>query len=175
MVSTARRDAIIGALRRGTVPSAGLDALAVGIDAFAPAFDADLETASTGGAGFKAVRGDYGAGKTFFGRWLQERARTRGFATSEVQISEGETPLHHLETVYRRLAERLATPDQPEAAQLFPGVFRGVQKHCATCKLSAGAENTSTSGNAAPDSLAAFLRLPNSLHESVLGGGCVVP
>jgi hypothetical protein len=28
-----------------------------------------------------------------------------------VQISEDETPLHHLETVYRRLVERLATPD----------------------------------------------------------------
>lgn len=120
MVSTARRDAIIGALRRGTVPSAGLDALAVGIDAFAPVFDADLETASTGGAGFKAVRGDYGAGKTFFGRWLQERARTRGFATSEVQISETETPLHRMETVYRRLVERLATADATQ------GAFRSV-------------------------------------------------
>ena len=30
--------------------------------------------------GFKAVRGEYGTGKTFFGRWLQERARARGFA-----------------------------------------------------------------------------------------------
>jgi len=44
-------------------------------------------------------------------RWLAERARTRGFATAEVQISEGETPLHHLEAVYRRLCERLTTAD----------------------------------------------------------------
>ena len=36
-----------------------------------------------------------------------------GFATSEVQISETETPLHRLETVYRRLMERLATADTP--------------------------------------------------------------
>lgn len=120
MVSTARRDAIIGALRRGTVPSAGLDALAVGIDSFAPAFDVDFEGIAVGGGAFKAVRGDYGAGKTFFGRWLQERARTKGFATSEVQISETETPLHRMETVYRRLVERLATSD---AAQ---GAFRSV-------------------------------------------------
>ena len=44
-----------------------------------------------GGAGFKAIRGDYGAGKTFFARWLQERAKRRGFAAAEVQISEADT------------------------------------------------------------------------------------
>ncbi|MHB1122568.1 MAG: BREX system ATP-binding protein BrxD [Ramlibacter sp.] len=120
MVSAARREAIIGALRRGTVPSAGLDALAVGIDTFAPAFDFDLERIAAGGGAFKAVRGDYGAGKTFFGRWLQERARSKGFATSEVQISETETPLHRMETVYRRLVERLATADASQ------GAFRAV-------------------------------------------------
>jgi len=65
---------------------------------------------------FKAVRGDYGCGKTFFTRWLADRARKRGFVTSEVQISETETPLHKLETVYRRLMERLATADTPEGA-----------------------------------------------------------
>ena len=39
-----------------------------------------------------------------------------GFATSEVQISETETPLHRLETVYRRLMERLSTADTPQGA-----------------------------------------------------------
>ena len=33
---------------------------------------------------------------------------TAGFAVAEVQISEGETPLHRLETVYRRVVENLA-------------------------------------------------------------------
>jgi hypothetical protein len=33
-----------------------------------------------------------------------------------VQISETETPLHRLETVYRRLMERLATTDTPQGA-----------------------------------------------------------
>ena len=61
-----------------------------------------------GGAVFKAVRGEYGAGKTFFTRWLAERAKRRGFAAAEVQISETETPLHRLETVYRRVTERCA-------------------------------------------------------------------
>ncbi|MEY4415284.1 MAG: system ATP-binding protein BrxD [Pseudomonadota bacterium] len=116
MISPARRDDIVNALRRGTVPSAGLDALAVGIGALAPVFDEELRRVATGRASFKAVRGEYGSGKTFFGRWLQERARHASFATSEVQISETETPLHRLETVYRRLVEHLATADTPDGA-----------------------------------------------------------
>ncbi len=120
MISAARRDDIIGALRRGTVPSSGLDALAVGIDLFAPTLDEELASVATGRGGFKAVRGEYGTGKTFFGRWLQERARTRGFAATEVQINETETPLHRLETVYRRLVEHLGTADTAS------GAFRGV-------------------------------------------------
>lgn len=115
-VSPARRRSIIDALRRGTVPERGLDVLAVGIDHLAPTFDDELDVVATGEGGFKAIRGEYGAGKTFVTRWLAERARQRGFATAEVQISEGETPLHRLETVYRRAVERLATPDEPTAA-----------------------------------------------------------
>ena len=116
MISPARREDIVGALRRGTVPSNGLDALAVGIDTFAPTLNEELESVSSGRGGFKAVRGEYGTGKTFFGRWLQERARSKGFAATEVQINETETPLHRLETVYRRLVEHLGTADMASGA-----------------------------------------------------------
>src|SRR5699024_7280564 len=47
--------------------------------------------------------------KTFFARWLEQQALERGFAVAEVQISELETPLHKLETVYRRACEELRT------------------------------------------------------------------
>jgi hypothetical protein len=116
MLSPQRRAEVIDALRRGTVPREGLSAFAVGVDRFEAALDADLEGVTLGRGLFKAVRGEYGSGKTFFARWLQERARSRGFATSEVQISETETPLHRMETVYRRLIERLATADNAEGA-----------------------------------------------------------
>jgi hypothetical protein len=111
-----RRGAILGALRRGAVPRDGLAAFAIGMERFEAAVEADLATVASGRGGFKAVHGEYGSGKTFFGRWLQERARAEGFATSEVQISETETPLHRWERVYRRLVERLATTDTPEGA-----------------------------------------------------------
>lgn len=108
-ISPRRRKDIIDALRRGTVPHHGLDILAVGLARFEDAIDQELQTVSGGGAVFKAVRGEYGSGKTFFSRWLTERAKRAGFATTEVQISETETPLHKLETVYRRITENLST------------------------------------------------------------------
>src|ERR1035437_10051134 len=115
-VSRQRRRETIDALRAGTVPRRGLDLLAVGMDRFAVAVDSELNSVRAGSGVLKAVRGEYGSGKTFFARWLQERAKRAGFAVAEVQISETETPLHRLETVYRRLMERLSTADQEQGA-----------------------------------------------------------
>jgi hypothetical protein len=50
--------------------------------------DDALAQVKAGGNVFKGVRGEYGSGKTFFARWLEERAKRGGFAASEVQISE---------------------------------------------------------------------------------------
>lgn len=115
-VSAVRRREVVDALRRGTVPQSGLDLFAVGLDHFEAALDDDLAVVARGGAAFHAVRGDYGSGKTFFARWLAERAKRSGMATAEIQISETETPLHRLETVYRRLTERLTTSTHAPSA-----------------------------------------------------------
>lgn len=114
--SPARRRQVIDALRRGTVPQSGLDLFAVGLDRFTVALDDQISQVARGGAAFHAIRGEYGSGKTFFARWLAERAKKAGLATAEIQISETETPLHRLETVYRRLTEHLTTAThQPSA------------------------------------------------------------
>ena len=115
-VSERRRREVIDALRRGSVPSQGLDLLAVGLNRFEQATDEELATVAAGGAVFKAVRGEYGSGKTFFSRWLVERARRAGFVSAEVQVSDTETPLHRLETVYRRITENLSTAELPPSA-----------------------------------------------------------
>ncbi|MEU9044425.1 MULTISPECIES: BREX system ATP-binding protein BrxD [unclassified Kitasatospora] len=115
-ISPARRREVIDALRRGTVPQSGLDLFAVGLERFERALDDDLAVVARGGAAFHAVRGDYGSGKTFFARWLAERAKRLGLAAAEIQISETETPLHRLETVYRRLTERLSTSTHAPSA-----------------------------------------------------------
>ncbi|MFD2082892.1 P-loop protein of unknown function [Actinopolymorpha cephalotaxi] len=119
-ISEQRRREIIDALRRGTVPQQGLDVLAVGLGRFESAVGEELGRITSGQAVFKAVRGEYGAGKTFYSRWLAERAKRAGLATTEVQISENETPLHRLETVYRRLTEHLAT------AEFTPSALRPI-------------------------------------------------
>jgi hypothetical protein len=110
-ISPQRRAEVLDALRRGTVPATALDALAVGLDRFEPVLREELAQVQTGRGLFKAVRGEYGTGKTFFARWLQEMALRRGFAVAEVQVSESDTPLHKLDAIYRRLVERLSTAD----------------------------------------------------------------
>ena len=74
-LSPQRRLEIVDALRRGTVPRAGLDAFAVGLDHFASAFDEEFARVGSGGSAFKAIRGEYGSGKTFAARWLESVPR----------------------------------------------------------------------------------------------------
>ena len=129
-LSPRRAREIVDALRRGTVPERGLETFAVGLDRFQAALDGELEHVKSGGAGMKAVRGEYGSGKTFFARWIEGRAQRMGFATTEVQISETETPLHRLETVYRRMIERLSTADESGGAlrSVIDGWFYALER-----------------------------------------------
>jgi len=158
-ISHQRRADIIDALRRGTVPQYGLDALAVGLAPFEAAFDAELESVARGRGQFKAVRGEYGSGKTFVARWLRERAHLLGFASAEVQISETETPLHRLETVYRRLIERLTTADSPS------GAFRNV----IDAWFFALEEDVIAQGEVDPDDVPALMQATDALMEKRLG------
>jgi hypothetical protein len=154
-ISAVRRREVIDALRRGTVPQAGLDLFAVGLERFESAIDSELAAVAAGGAAFKAVRGEYGSGKTFFARWLAERAKRQGFAVTEIQISETETPLHRLETVYRRLTERLATSSHPASAlrEVVDGWFYTLE------------EDVLAAGEASPEDLAALERGTSELME----------
>ncbi|SEN18633.1 P-loop protein of unknown function [Stigmatella aurantiaca] len=121
-VTEAEARDIVAALRTGAVPHSGLHHFATGVDSLVRVVDEELEDVARGAGSGRAkwIRGEYGSGKTFVTRLLCARAREKGFATAEVQISINDTPLHHLETVYRRLVERLATPAEGV------GAFRAV-------------------------------------------------
>jgi len=56
-ISNQRRDELIDALRRGTVPMDGLELLAVGLDRFESTIEQELDSVKAGGAMFKAGRG----------------------------------------------------------------------------------------------------------------------
>lgn len=118
MAVVSESSAIVNALRSGLVPNQGLEHFATGLDALVSAVNEELDFVSGGKGLSKWIRGEYGTGKTFAARHLCARARQRRFATAEVQISINDTPLHHLEAVYRRLIERLETAaDGPNAFQ----------------------------------------------------------
>src|SRR5438132_5574741 len=109
MAAVSEASAIVNALRSGLVPNEGLEHFATGLDPLVLAVNEELHFVSSGKGLSKWIRGEYGTGKTFAARYLCAKARQRKFATSEVQISINDTPLHHLEAVYRRLIERLET------------------------------------------------------------------
>jgi hypothetical protein len=110
--------AIVNALRSGLVPHNGLEHFATGLDGLVAAVNEELDFVAQGKGLSKWIRAEYGTGKTFAARYLCAKARERSFASSEVQISINDTPLHHLETVYRRLIEKLETAaDGPNAFQ----------------------------------------------------------
>lgn len=157
-ISPRRREQVLDALRRGTVPQEGLASLAVGLERFQTTVAEDLERVGAGGGAFKAIRGEYGCGKTFFSRWLQEQARGQKFATAEVQISESETPLHRLETVYRRLTERIAT------AAGSSGAFRSI----IDTWFYALEEDVLSSGKVDVNDQAALIAATNALMEQRL-------
>ena len=114
--SPLKRREIIDALRIGAVPRRGLEHFAVGLERFEKAIEEELDAVASGRGKFKGVRGEYGTGKTFFSRWLEHRALERGFATTLVQISERDTPLYKMETVYRRAVESLQTKEWSDGA-----------------------------------------------------------
>ncbi len=158
-MSPQKRIELLQALRRGTVPRKGLDELAVGLDGFISTIDELLEQVASGGTAFKAIRGDYGCGKTFFSRWIEERAKSRNFACAEVQISETETPLHRVETVYRRMMERLSTQavDTGAFRDIVEGWFFTLE------------EELIEAGGVEDASEAELLRQTNQLMEKRLG------
>ena len=114
---------IVAALRSGLVPSQGLHRIVTGLEPLSAVMAQELAFVAGGKGLSKWLRGEYGAGKTFAARYLCAQARGLRFATSEVQISINDTPLHPLETVYRRLIERLETA--ADGANAFQAVIEG--------------------------------------------------
>lgn len=109
---------IVDALRAGTVPSEGLEHLAVGVEAQAAALREQRELAGRGRSVLKLVRGGYGSGKTFLTSLAAAQALQEGFVVSRVVVSARETPLHKLESVYRRLCLGLSLPSRPRGGAL---------------------------------------------------------
>lgn len=99
--------AVVNALRAGTVPSEGLEHLAVGIDALAQALAEQRAFVSTGRGAYKFVRGSYGSGKTFLSTLAAAQAIEDRFVASRVVLSVTDAPLFRLTEVYRRMCRNM--------------------------------------------------------------------
>lgn len=115
------RWSLLNALRNGTVPDLGLEEIAVGLDPQVEEIEQGLRFVARGRSGYKFLRGDYGAGKTFLSSLLAARASEMRFVFSKVVISAADTPLYKLVSVYRRICQGLSrSPRSPG------GQFRSV-------------------------------------------------
>lgn len=107
-LSREQAQAVINALRAGTVPQQGLESYAVGLESQVEALGRQLAFVGSGKSGYKFVRGDYGSGKTFLTSLVASEAPEHGFVFSKVVISSTDTPLYRLSEVYRRLCGGLS-------------------------------------------------------------------
>lgn len=122
---------IMNALRRGTVPGAGLSRFAVGLESEEQAIRDQLRLVARSGADIKAVRGEYGSGKTFLISRALEIAREEGFVTARATISPT-TPLYKLRTIYNRTAGSLVAGGEENALKsLIDGWLYAVEERAA--------------------------------------------
>jgi P-loop Domain of unknown function (DUF2791) len=104
--------ALIRSLNRGTAVREGARFIHVGQQEWV---DAQLEmlgeVVEDGNAETKFVRGSYGAGKSHFLSVIQDLARERNWATSHVECKTDSVEIDRFETLYPKIAEKLAFPD----------------------------------------------------------------
>jgi hypothetical protein len=103
-------------LRNGTVPSRGLDALAVGIERYRKELARKLAEAERGEGDVKFLRGGYGCGKTFMANLAVQDAQQRKFATSFVVVSDNDLHFYKFDELYRKVVSGLSTPACPQGA-----------------------------------------------------------
>lgn len=119
---------IMNALRRGTVPATGLSRFSVGLESEEQAIRDQLRLVARSGADMKAVRGEYGSGKTFLISRALEIAREEGFVTARTTISPT-TPLYKLSTIYSRTAGSLVAGGEENALRsLIDGWLYGIEE-----------------------------------------------
>jgi hypothetical protein len=103
-------------LRSGVVPERGLETFAVGIEQQRAEIHRQLKLAANQEGVFKFFRGGYGCGKTFMSRLTLNDARSQGFATSFVVVSDNDLHFHRFDDVYRRVVQELGTNFCPRGA-----------------------------------------------------------
>ncbi len=109
---------IVEALRLGVPPAGAAVGLTVGREGLLARISRDLDYARHGKSRLVFLRGEYGMGKTHTLRVLQEYAHQHSFASSLVELSLRECPLHDLGLVYRKVVQNLQTSSHSAGSAL---------------------------------------------------------
>jgi hypothetical protein len=101
-------ESIIRALRRGLIPTQGLERIVVGRMEELSQIRRDLEYSKSGGAWVRFFSGQYGTGKSFLCSLVREIAWHEGFVVSTIVLGR-EAPLHKFEIIYHRIMDGMRT------------------------------------------------------------------
>ena len=134
------RDIVINALRAGVVPYTGQHLIQVGRVREVEAMLRDVRRIADGGAVFRLVIGDYGAGKTFFLNLIRAIAMQEKLVTASADLNP-DRRLHasggQARTLYAELMKNLSTRSKPDG-----GALNGiVEKFAAQAKTDAKTQN----------------------------------
>lgn len=137
------RDAVLQSLRAGVVPRMGQHLIQVGRAREIASLVSDIDRLADGGASFRVVVGDYGAGKTFF----LNLVRTIALEKKLVVVHADLNPDRRLQasggqarSLYAELLRNISTRTKPDGGAL-PGI---VEKFVATAKSEAKAQGKPT-------------------------------
>lgn len=97
---------IIMALKNGNVPAKGASELCIGREKEIKEFEYLLKKIKEGKGVTKFVNGDFGTGKSFFLKVLEEMAFEDNFVVSKVTLSR-DVPFNKFEIVYRNIVKTL--------------------------------------------------------------------
>jgi hypothetical protein len=115
------RDSIIQSLKAGVTPKVGIQHIQVGRAKEVEALVSDIDRISEGGATFRLIIGDYGAGKTFFLSVIRTIALEKKLVTVNADLSP-DRRIHasagQARNLYSELMRNLATRNKPEGNAL---------------------------------------------------------
>lgn len=115
------RDAILQSLRAGVVPRRGLQHIQVGRVGELQAFIKDIDRIAQGGAAFRIVVGDYGAGKSFLLTVMRAIAQEKNLVTAAADLNPDRRLFGasgQARSLYAEMARNIATRTKPEGGAM---------------------------------------------------------
>ena len=162
--------AVINSLKGGVVPRTGLPYIAVGRKKEIDALLSDVDIITDGGASFRFIVGNYGAGKSFLMQTIRNYVMDRGFVVADADLS----PERRLQgtrgqglATYKELIRNLATKTKPEGGALSGLLDKWISSVMTAAVTEEGLEPDSPQFHKSVESR--IYRVTNGLSELVHG------